>query len=177
MSVTPDQSPATTPSRPRPPRTSRVIRLAARRLLPPVAGIAVLVAAAYIYFGPGIAGLPHALVVASPTAFPLVRSGLETQPDAPATAPAAASDGAQPATPAAGQPTVQPLPTPRAYTSPGRSATARDAQRDPGAGPGRAADSVSVDMIRNLFQGLLVADETGALRAPVRRAGRCRATG
>src|SRR5438270_12461934 len=107
MSLTSDPQTTGAPSARRRSRTGRVVRVAARRVLPPFVGIVVLLGAAYVYFGPGISGLPHAPVTARPTVLLLVSGGQEPQAEPTAAAPSDATDASQSGAPADAQPTPQ----------------------------------------------------------------------
>ncbi len=155
MSLSPDQPPA----RPRRSRALRVLKLAAKRLLPPLLGLVVLLGAAFALAGPGIPGLPRlGSARATPTPLPLVRTGAPAPAAAPTGAPTDDSSQQAPA-----QATPLPLPTPRPVNIPSGPQLRVPLSGIPVLDPGLAADSNSIDLIRNLFEGLLVADDTGAL--------------
>src|SRR5436190_16614157 len=84
---TPHQRPpAAWPPEPTPPprgaRGRRVAALAARRLGPPLLGLLVLLAGAYVLAGPGVPGLPHLATRPTATPLSLVRTGAEAVPTA-----------------------------------------------------------------------------------------------
>src|SRR5439155_4235744 len=114
---------------------------------------------AYVLVGPGAPGLPRLSPARTPTPPPLAPqpapAAIVSPAQEPTENPSQPSDAATPSDQP--QPTAAPAPTPREVAIPSGPQLHLPITGLPVLDPGLAADQASVDLIRNLFEGLLVA--------------------